>query len=322
MQYGYFDDANKEYVITRPDTPKSWSNYLGSTEYGAIITNNAGGTASYLGRAGTVPRLRFKRYPMDQPGRYIYLHDCEPGDYWSASWQPVREAARPIQVGMPPRNGLYGHYRRYAGIRDGNDLLRPPGQGLRVLAASKSPTWASVRAACGFHLRRVCGQLERLSTIWSTSSTRSYIVKMDVVGQHHRPRHATSTSPHARQPPWSSDQGRHTFLAVVGAEVSGYDTDRDAFIGNLPQLRAIRRRSSGASAPIRWPRATTGAARSRSISRSARAKRKEFVVLLGDRRGRRGRQADGGRYRHGASAPPGAGPAQALLAASGSAGSP
>ena len=45
MQYGHFDDKNKEYVITQPDTPKSWSNYLGSTEYGAIITNNAGGIA-------------------------------------------------------------------------------------------------------------------------------------------------------------------------------------------------------------------------------------------------------------------------------------
>jgi len=43
MKYGYFDDDKKEYVITRPDTPQSWSNYLGSTEYGAIITNNAGG---------------------------------------------------------------------------------------------------------------------------------------------------------------------------------------------------------------------------------------------------------------------------------------
>lgn len=46
MQYGYFDDDAKEYVVTRPDTPSSWSNYLGSTEYGAVITNNAGGTDS------------------------------------------------------------------------------------------------------------------------------------------------------------------------------------------------------------------------------------------------------------------------------------
>ena len=42
MQFGYFDDKNKEYVIERPDTPRSWSNYLGFTEYGAIITNNSG----------------------------------------------------------------------------------------------------------------------------------------------------------------------------------------------------------------------------------------------------------------------------------------
>jgi N,N'-diacetylchitobiose phosphorylase len=41
MQYGFFDDANKEYVITSPNTPYSWINYLGSTEYGAITTNNA-----------------------------------------------------------------------------------------------------------------------------------------------------------------------------------------------------------------------------------------------------------------------------------------
>ena len=39
MNFGYFDDNAREYVITRPDTPASWSNYLGTTEYGAIITN-------------------------------------------------------------------------------------------------------------------------------------------------------------------------------------------------------------------------------------------------------------------------------------------
>ena len=43
MRYGYFDEANKEYVIDRPDTPAPWANYLGSPEYGAIISNNAGG---------------------------------------------------------------------------------------------------------------------------------------------------------------------------------------------------------------------------------------------------------------------------------------
>ena len=29
MRYGYFDDEHMEYVITRPDTPQPWANYLG-----------------------------------------------------------------------------------------------------------------------------------------------------------------------------------------------------------------------------------------------------------------------------------------------------
>ena len=90
MQFGLFDDNNKEYVIKRPDTPRSWSNYLGSTEYGAIITNNAGGYSFYQSAAqGRFTRLRFNTIPIDQPGRYIYLRDDESMDYWSASWQPV-----------------------------------------------------------------------------------------------------------------------------------------------------------------------------------------------------------------------------------------
>ncbi len=90
MKYGHFDDNAKEYVITRPDTPQSWSNYLGSTEYGAIITNNAGGYGFYQsGARGRFMRLLFNSVPMDQPGRYFYLRDRQNGDYWSASWQPV-----------------------------------------------------------------------------------------------------------------------------------------------------------------------------------------------------------------------------------------
>ncbi|HEX7571608.1 MAG TPA: N,N'-diacetylchitobiose phosphorylase, partial [Bacteroidota bacterium] len=90
MQFGYFDDLNKEYVITRPDTPRSWSNYLGSTEYGAITTNNAGGYSFYKSAAqGRFTRLRFNVIPMDQPGRYVYIHDRDSKDFWSTSWQPV-----------------------------------------------------------------------------------------------------------------------------------------------------------------------------------------------------------------------------------------
>lgn len=88
MQYGYFDDSKREYVITRPDTPAPWVNYLGSPEYGAIISNNAGGYSfAKSGANGRILRYVFNGF--DQPGRYIYIRDNESKDYWSASWQPV-----------------------------------------------------------------------------------------------------------------------------------------------------------------------------------------------------------------------------------------
>lgn len=88
MQYGYFDDEKREYVITRPDTPAPWANYLGSPEYGAIISNNAGGYSfAKSGANGRILRYIFNNF--DQPGRYIYIRDNDSKDYWSASWQPV-----------------------------------------------------------------------------------------------------------------------------------------------------------------------------------------------------------------------------------------
>ena len=88
MKYGFFDDAKKEYVITRPDTPAPWANYLGSPEYGAVLSNNAGGYSfAQSGANGRIIRYVFNNF--DQPGRYMYIRDNESKDYWSASWQPV-----------------------------------------------------------------------------------------------------------------------------------------------------------------------------------------------------------------------------------------
>ena len=90
MNYGHFDELNKEYVITRPDTPSAWANYLGDPEYGAIISNNAGGYSFVKsGANGRVIRYRFNGVGTDTPGRYVYLRDLETNDYWSASWAPV-----------------------------------------------------------------------------------------------------------------------------------------------------------------------------------------------------------------------------------------
>lgn len=90
MNYGYFDVENKEYVITRPDTPTPWMNYLGSGGFGGLISNNAGGLL-FDGDPGKkrITRYRYNNLPMDRPGRYLYIKDMKTGEYWSPTWQPV-----------------------------------------------------------------------------------------------------------------------------------------------------------------------------------------------------------------------------------------
>ena len=69
-----FDNENREYVITNPKTPAPWANYLGSPEYGALISNNAGGYSfAKSGANGRILRYVFNNF--DQPGRYIYIRD-------------------------------------------------------------------------------------------------------------------------------------------------------------------------------------------------------------------------------------------------------
>jgi cellobiose phosphorylase len=88
--YGYFDHVTGEYVITRPDTPTPWMNYIGEGRYGGIVSNTGGGYSFDRDpRTRRVTRYRYNAIPMDQPGRYIYLRDQDTGKYWSPTWQPV-----------------------------------------------------------------------------------------------------------------------------------------------------------------------------------------------------------------------------------------
>ncbi len=91
MRYGYFDDHAREYVITRPDTPLPWINYLGNEAYFGIISNTAGGYSFYRdARLRRLTRYRYNNVPFDTGGRYLYLRDNSSGEYWSPSWQPTR----------------------------------------------------------------------------------------------------------------------------------------------------------------------------------------------------------------------------------------
>ena len=91
MRYGHFDDQNREYIITRPDTPLPWINYLGCESYFGIISNTAGGYSFYRdARLRRLSRYRYNNAPFDVGGRYLYLRDNETGKFWSPSWQPTR----------------------------------------------------------------------------------------------------------------------------------------------------------------------------------------------------------------------------------------
>jgi cellobiose phosphorylase len=116
MQYGNFDLKNKEYVITRPDTPAPWCNYLGSPAYGAIISNNAGGYSFVKsGANGRITRYRFNSM-MALPGRYIYIRDNENGDYWTTSWQPVGKSLDQYKSVVRHGTGYSVFTSDYAGI--------------------------------------------------------------------------------------------------------------------------------------------------------------------------------------------------------------
>jgi cellobiose phosphorylase len=141
MQFGYFDDEHREYVITRPDTPLPWTNYLGVDEYCGLISNTAGGYSFYKdARERRILRYRYNNVPSDRPGRYIYVRDDDGGDYWSASWQPVLKDLS--KYSYECRHGL--SYTKissvYSGIRTETLYFVPLGENLEIWRCAATNT--------------------------------------------------------------------------------------------------------------------------------------------------------------------------------------
>ena len=91
MKFGFFDDVNKEYVITTPQTPYPWINYLGSQEFFSLISNTGGGYSFYKdAKLRRITRFRYNNVPLDLGGgRYYYINDG--GDVWSPGWAPAKK---------------------------------------------------------------------------------------------------------------------------------------------------------------------------------------------------------------------------------------
>lgn len=111
MKFGYFDDANREYVITTPKTPLPWINYLGCKEFFSLISNTCGGYTFYKdAKLLRLTRYRYNDVPYDTNGKYFYIKD---GDtVWNPGWQPTKTALDSYEC----RHGI--GYSRFTASKD------------------------------------------------------------------------------------------------------------------------------------------------------------------------------------------------------------
>ena len=224
MQYGFFDEKAREYVITNPDTPAPWANYLGSPEYGAIITVNAGGYSFVRsGAAGRILRYIFNQF--DEPGRYLYLRDEETGDFWSASWKPV---GKPLdQYHTECRHGTaYTEFiSEYNGIRSRALYYVPMGATHEV--------WS-------LEIENLSGRERKISVFAYAEFTTESFYTQDLVNMQYT-QFITRTEFHDdfilqrinefthRNP--DGTNGSERFLGVAGAKVVSYTGRREQFLG-------------------------------------------------------------------------------------------
>ncbi|MDO4307420.1 MAG: N,N'-diacetylchitobiose phosphorylase [Eubacteriales bacterium] len=229
MQYGYFDDENQEYVITRPDTPAPWANYLGSPEYGAVISNNAGGYSfAKSGANGRIIRYVFNSF--DQPGRYLYIRDNEQKDYWSASWQPVGKDLENYKSECRHGTGYTRMAADYSGIHSEALYYVPMEKeyevwNLKVTNLSETARSLTITGYAEFTNNSNYEQ-DQVNLQYSQFITRTLFEK-------NRIRHLVHGNLDGLEEGKDVDDKIVTerFFGLAGAEVSSYCGDREKFLG-------------------------------------------------------------------------------------------
>src|SRR5450755_1841559 len=240
MRFGYFDDKNREYVITTPKTPYPWINYLGSENFFALVSHRAGGYCFYRdARLRRLMRYRYNNVPTDVGGRYFYINDG--GDLWSPSHAPV---GAPLDC-YECRHGL--GYTRIAGERHGVRaellFLVPPGHTAEVHQLKLRNTGAAPRTIKVFSLVEWC--------LWNAHDDQTNYQRnlstgeVEVDGKGSTLYHKTEYR----------ERRDHFAFYHVNAPVSGFDTDRESFMGlygDFARPRAVVRGESGNSVASGW----------------------------------------------------------------------
>ena len=237
MHWGHFNEQDREYIITRPDTPRAWSNYLGSRRYGGIITQGAGGYSFTRSPAeGRILRHRYNSVPMDLPGRQFYLRDQDTGDFWAAAWQATAKPLdrQPTQVRFGP--GYAVIESAYDDIRTASTYFIPLDAEFEYWRLTVTNTGTRKRAL------RIFAFCE-FTTEWNLVNDLLNLQYTQYIGRADYEDGLIAASSCAHLPPDPSnfanrDQSRHWWMAQCLAPVTGHDADRDAFIGPYGDFRA------------------------------------------------------------------------------------
>ncbi len=216
MRFGYFDDACREYVITQPDTPLPWINYLGCEEYFGLISNTAGGYSFYRdARLRRLTRYRYNNVPLDSGGRYIYLRDNENGAFWSPTWAPTYQAIEDYTC----RHGM-GYTRIQSsnhGIEAGVRYFVPMGENLEVWQLTLTNQRENKAELSVFSSIEFClwEALDDASNFQRNYSTGQVEVEDEVI--YHKTEYR--------------ERRNHFAYFACSEPLAGYDTQREAFLG-------------------------------------------------------------------------------------------
>ncbi len=225
MNYGYFDEGNKEYVITKPNTPAPWANYLGSPEYGAIISNNAGGYSFVKsGANGRISRYIFNS--EDKPGRYIYLRDEENGDFWSASWQPVGKDLKDYKSECHHGTAYTKLLAEYAGIKSEALYYVPLNKTYEVWRLKVTNTTDKVRKISTFGFIEFTNESnyenDQINLQYTLFITKTYFKGNKII--------QTINENDGKNADGTNFKER--FFGSVGAPIVSYNGDKTAFLGH------------------------------------------------------------------------------------------
>jgi cellobiose phosphorylase len=214
MQFGYFDDASKEYVITTPHTPYPWINYLGTEEFFGLISHTGGGYTFYKDALmRRLTRYRYNNVPTDAGGRCYYINDGE--DVWSPAWSPARTTLDFFEA----RHGL--SYTTITGERGGIRaemlFVVPLGTNAEVHRIRLSNTGAEEKSFDLFSLAEF--------NLWNAADDSTNYQRNLSLGEVEI---AGSTIYHTTE---YRERRNHYAVYAVNAPIDGFDTDRESFFG-------------------------------------------------------------------------------------------